>query len=171
MLSDRLLNSLNEQVNYEFYSEYVYMAMSAYCESEDLKGFANFFKVQATEERFHAMKFFDYIYQMGGRVTLKAISEPENDFDDILSVFIEGLNHEREVTKRIYNLANIASEEREHATISLLKWFIDEQVEEEDNFNNLIKKLRRIGNNSAALYMLDDELALRTFTPPLSPNA
>jgi ferritin len=171
MLSDRLLNALNEQVNYEFYSEYTYMAMAAYCEYEDLKGFANFFKVQAAEERFHAMKFFDYIYQMGGRVTFKSMPEPKNEFDGIIPVFSEGLEHEQEVTKRIYNLADIASEEREHATISLLKWFIDEQVEEEDNFNNLIKKLKRIGNNSAALYMLDDELALRTFTPPQPPNA
>jgi ferritin len=166
MLSDRLMNALNEQVNYEYYSEYVYLALAAYCESQDLKGFANFFKVQAEEERFHATKFFDYINQMGGRVYLKGMPEPENEFKDILAVFLSGLSHEREVTKRIYNLADIASEEREHATISFLKWFIDEQVEEEDTFNSIIKKIQRIGENTAALYMLDDELAARTFVPP-----
>lgn len=166
MLSDKLFKALNDQVNFELYSEYVYLAMSAYCESQDLKGFANFFKVQAQEERFHAMKFFDYIYQMGGRVILHAIPEPANEYEDILSVFNAGYHHEHEVTKRIYNLADIATEEREHATMSLLKWFIDEQVEEEDTFNTLIKRLQRIGGNSAAFFMLDDELAMRVFTPP-----
>lgn len=166
MLSERLLNALNEQINFELHSEYVYLAMASYCESEDLQGFANFFKVQAAEERFHAMKFYDFIFQMGGRVTLKGMAEPQNDFKDILDSFNEGYKHEQEVTKRIYNLSDIATEEREHATISFLKWFIDEQVEEQDTFNNIIKKLKRIDNNPAALYMLDDELATRTFTPP-----
>ncbi|MDP4089426.1 MAG: ferritin [Bacillota bacterium] len=166
MLSDKLLRALNDQVNYEYYSEYVYLAMSSYCESEDLKGFANFYAIQAQEERFHATKFFNYIYQMGGRVTLKGFPEPQNDFKDILDTFIEGLRHEVEVTKRIYSLSDIAGEEKEHATISFLKWFIDEQVEEEDTFNTLIKRLKRIEGNAAALYLLDDELATRTFTPP-----
>ena len=166
MLSDRLLTALNDQTNYEFYSEYVYLAVASYCEAQDLKGFSNFFIVQAQEERFHAMKFFNYIYQMNGRVNLKAMPEPQNEFEDVLSIFLYSLNHEKEVTRRIYNLADIASEEREHATQSLLNWFIDEQVEEEDSFNGIIKKLKRIGTNTAALYMLDDELALRVFVPP-----
>jgi ferritin len=166
MLSERLLNALNEQVNFEYYSEYAYLALAAYCESQDLKGFANFFKVQAQEERFHATRFFDYIYQVGGRVIFKSMPEPHNEFGSILDAFISGLEHEKEVTRRIYNLADIASEEREHGTMSFLKWFIDEQVEEEDNFNTFIKKIKRIGDNSAALYMLDDELATRVFTPP-----
>ncbi|WP_163192909.1 ferritin [Clostridium thermarum] len=166
MLSEKLLNALNEQINFELESEYIYLAMAAYCENEDLQGFANFFKVQAQEERFHATKFYDFIFQMGGRVTLTGIPVPQNDYKDILDVFSEGLKHEQEVTRRIYALSDIAIEEKEHATISFLKWFIDEQVEEEDTFNNLIKKLKRIDNNPAALYMLDDELATRTFTPP-----
>lgn len=170
MLSERLLRALNDQVNYEYYSEYVYLAMSSYCESEDLKGFANFFKVQAQEERFHATKFFNYIYQMGGRVYLKGFPEPANDFEEILNTFIDGYRHEQEVTRRIYELSDIAAEEREHATISFLKWFIDEQVEEEDTFNTLIKRLKRIEGNSAALYLLDEELAARTFTPPTVQN-
>ena len=166
MLSDKLITALNEQVNFELYSEYVYLAMASYCEAQDLKGFANFFRVQCQEERFHAMKFFDYIYLMNGRVILKDIPQPANEFEDVASVFIKSLKHENEVTRRIYSLADLASQEKEHATMSLLKWFIDEQVEEENSFNSIIKKLQRIGNNSAALYMLDDELALRVFTPP-----
>ena len=166
MLSERLLNALNEQINFELESEYVYLNMASYCENEDLQGFANFFKVQAQEERFHAMKFYDFIFQMGGRVTLKGIPAPQNNYQDILDTFNEGYKHEQEVTRRIYALSDIAIEEREHATISFLKWFIDEQVEEQDSFNNIIKKLRRIESSPAALYMLDDELATRTFTPP-----
>jgi ferritin len=166
MLSERLLTALNEQVNFEYYSEYAYLALAAYCEAQDLKGFANFFKVQAQEERFHATKFFNYINQVGGRVYFKGMPEPKNEFEDVLAAFRSGLAHEKEVTKRIYNLADIASEEREHGTISFLKWFIDEQVEEEDNFNTFIKKIQRIGDNTAALYMLDDELATRVFVPP-----
>ena len=95
MLSDRLLTALNDQTNFELYSEYVYVAVASYCEAQDLKGFANFFKVQAQEERFHAMKFFNYIYQMNGRVNLKAMPEPQNEFEDVLSIFLYSLNHEK----------------------------------------------------------------------------
>lgn len=166
MLSNKLLDALNEQVNYEFYSSYSYLAMASYSESLDLPGFANFFRVQAQEELFHAMKFYDYIYQKNGNVTLKAIDQPLLNFESIIHAFETGYEHEQGVTKRIYALTDLATEEREHSTISLLKWFIDEQVEEEDTFNKLIKKLKRSIENPAALYMLDDELAQRVFTPP-----
>lgn len=166
MLSERLLRALNDQVNFEFYSEYSYLAMAAYCEAQDMLGFANFFKVQAQEERFHAMKFYDYIYQMDGTVVFDAFEKPQGEFTDVLDVFKHGLEHEKEVTKRIYNLMDIAMDEREHATISLLKWFIDEQVEEENSFNTIIKRLQRVIESPAALYLLDEELAARTFTPP-----
>ena len=165
MISKRLMAAINDQINYEFYSEYIYLAMSAYCEDLDLSGFANYYNVQAEEERSHAMKFFNYINSMNGRVILEAIGKPETDFENVLSTFEISYAHEQSVTKRIYNLTDIATEEREHATISLLKWFIDEQVEEENNFSTLIKKLKRIGNDSAALYMLDAELAARVFVP------
>jgi ferritin len=170
MLSERLLRAINDQVNFEFYSEYSYLAMAAYCEAQDMPGFANFFKVQAQEERFHALKFYDYIYQMNGSVTFSALEKPQSEFKDILDVFIHGFEHEKEVTKRIYNLMDIAMNEREHATISLLKWFIDEQVEEENSFNTIIKRLQRVIGSPAALFMLDEELAARTFTPPTSPQ-
>ncbi len=167
MISDKLFSALNDQVNYEFYSAQIYLAMQAYCASEDLNGFANFFKVQVEEERFHASKFFDYIIDMNGKVIITGFENPDTDFNSMLTVFKNTLEHEKIVTKRIYNLMDIASEEREHATISFLKWFIDEQIEEEKTDNSIIKKLERIGEDKAALYMLDAELMLRVFTPPI----
>ncbi|MBP1888951.1 ferritin [Clostridium moniliforme] len=165
MLSKNLLESLNKQVNFEFYSSYLYLSMAAYAESVDLSGFANFFRVQAQEELAHAMKFYDYIFQKNGVVTLETIPKPDLTFDNIIDVFQKGYNHEQLVTKKIYELADIASEEREHSTMSLLNWFIDEQVEEENNFNSLLKRIRRSEGNPAAIYMMDDELATRVFVP------
>lgn len=166
MLSEKLLNALNDQLNFEFESAHIYLAMAAYCADLDLDGFSNFFLVQAEEERFHAMKFYNFINEMDGRVTFKGMEEPQNEFESLLDVFKKALEHEKLVTKRIYNLMDLANEEKEHATISMLKWFIDEQVEEETTFKGLIKKLERLGENNHGIYMLDSELAQRTFTPP-----
>ena len=166
MLSEKLEKSLNDQITFEFYSSYTYLAMAAFCEASDLSGFANFFRVQAKEELDHAMKFYDYVFQKGGRVILGEIEEPKKEYESMIDVFETGLEHERLVTSRIYDITDIATEEREHATISFLKWFIDEQVEEEDNFSSLLKKVKRCEGNSAALYMLDDELATRTYVAP-----
>ena len=164
MLSKKLLEGLNEQINFEFYSSYTYLAMAGYCESIDLSGFANFFRVQAKEELDHAMKLYDYVYQKNGDVKLEQINKPQADFDGIIDVFEKGYAHEQLVTRKIYELTDIAYEEREHSTISLLKWFIDEQVEEENSFNSLVKRVRRIIDNPAGLYLMDDELATRVYT-------
>ena len=164
MLSEKLLKALNEQINFEFYSSYTYLSMAGYCESIDLSGFANFFRVQAKEELDHAMKLYDYVYQKNGSVILEKIDKPEENFNGIIDVFEKGYNHEQLVTKKIYELTDIAYEEREHSTISLLKWFIDEQVEEENSFNSLVKRVRRIEDNPAGLYLLDDELSTRVYT-------
>lgn len=166
MLSKNLQEKLNEQVNFEFYSSYVYLAMAAYAESIDLSGFANFFRVQAKEELAHAMKFYDYIFQKNGNVQLEAIEKPSYHFENASDLFAAGYEHEQLVTKRIYALADVAFEEKEHSTISLLQWFIDEQVEEENNFNSLLKKVKRTEGNPAALYMIDEELAKRVFVDP-----
>lgn len=166
MLSNTILNSLNEQVNFEFYSSYTYLAMASYAESIDLSGFANFFRIQAKEELDHAMKIYDYIFQKNGVVKLKEIIKPQSDFNSLIDLFERGYKHEQLVTSKIYELADMAFEEKEHATISLLKWFIDEQVEEENNFNTLLKKLRRAENNPAAIYMIDEELSKRVYTQP-----
>lgn len=166
MISEKLFSELNDQVKYELFSSNLYLAISAYCASEDLNGFANFFRVQAEEEKFHAMKFFDYIIERNGRVTIAALDQPDNEYSSVLDAFKKGYDHEQLVTRRIYDLMDIAMDEREHATISFLRWFIDEQVEEESTFSSIIKKLERIGNDNHALYMLDTELSQRVFTPP-----
>ncbi|GLC30344.1 ferritin [Clostridium omnivorum] len=170
MLSEKLVKVINSQINYEFYSELVYLAMSAYCADQDLEGFAHFFRIQAEEERFHAMKFYDYIIGTSERVMLTGIPEPQNNYSSLLDVFKSALEHEKSNTRNIYGIADIAMDERNHATTSFLKWFIDEQVEEEALFTTLIKKLERIGDDSAALYILDTELAARVFTPPAATN-
>ncbi|AFS79226.1 ferritin [Gottschalkia acidurici 9a] len=166
MLSQKLLDALNDQFNYELLSAHYYIAMAAYCADQDLDGFANFFMVQAEEERFHAMKFYNYINEVDGRANLEGISTPKNDFESITDVFQNALSHENSVTKRIYNLMDIAQDEREHATISFLRWFVDEQIEEEASMKTIIKKLERLGNDNHGLFVLDQELGQRVFTPP-----
>lgn len=166
MLSQKLRDALIDQMNFEFYSAHTYLAMAAYCSSESYDGFANFFVVQAEEERFHAMKIYNFLNDRGEHAIIEGFPSPNNEFSSVLAVFEIALDHEKEVTKRIYNLSDIAWDEREHATITFLKWFVDEQVEEESTFDSLIQKLKRISNDSNALFMLDAELATRTFTPP-----
>lgn len=165
MLSENLTNALNEQMNYEFYSAHVYLATAAYCSSQSLDGFANFFLVQAEEERYHAMKFYNFINDMGERINIQAMDHPSNTFDHVLSAFEESLLHEKEVTRRIYHLADIAMDEREHATLTFLNWFIDEQVEEEASFDALIHRIKRVNEDSHAFEMLDIELGKKTFSP------
>jgi ferritin len=165
MISDQLHQKLNEQMNYEFYSSAAYMAMAAYCSAESLDGFANFFIVQAEEERYHAMKIYRYLNAIGKRATITGLDGPNNDFTSVLDCFEQGLQQEKEVTRRFYQLSDLALNEREHATINFLKWFIDEQVEEEDLFDTIIQKLKRIDNDSNAFFMMDEEFAKRTFTP------
>ena len=166
MLSKSLENAINDQVTFEFYSSYTYLAMAAYCESADLSGFANFFRVQAKEEIDHAMKFYDYVFQKGGTVVLGEIEKPKENYNNVVEVFETGLAHERLVTKRIYNIMDIAVAQKEHATISFLNWFLDEQVQEEDNFSTILKKVKRCVDNPHALYMVDDELAQRVYVAP-----
>ncbi|UCZ53942.1 ferritin [Bacillus shivajii] len=166
MISKQLVKGLNDQMNYEFYSAHVYLAKAAYCSSESLDGFANFFLQQAEEERFHAMKFYNFINDLGERAEIVGMETPNNEFSSVLDSFEKALDHEKEVTQRIYKLADMALDEREHATMTFLNWFIEEQVEEEATFDNLIQKLQRIETDSNAFYMLDNELGKRTFDKP-----
>jgi len=168
MISEKLFKALNEQVNFEFYSAHIYLAMASYCSSIDYDGAANFFVVQAEEERFHGMKMYNYVNETDGKVKMEAIAEPASEFDGLVGVFKKALAHENLVTSRIYNLMDIATEEKEHATISMLKWFLDEQVEEEATLKKLIKKLERIGDDGHGIFMVDEELAARVFTPPVA---
>lgn len=165
-MKDELVEALNEQMNFEFYSSHVYLAMAAYCSSESLEGFSNFFVIQAEEERFHAMKIYKFLNDRGHRATLAGMETPKNTYSSMLDAFQHGYAHEQENTKRFYHLADLALNDREHATIHFLKWFIDEQVEEESLFDSIIQKLKRIDKDSNAFYMLDTEFSQRTFTPP-----
>lgn len=166
MMSDQLAEALNEQMNFEFQSAHVYLAIAGYCSGESLDGFANFFIVQAEEERFHAMKIYKFLNDRGRRVTISGMDAPNNEYHSMLEAYERAYEHEKIVTKRIYDLSDLAMNEREHATIQFLKWFIDEQVEEEAMFDTIINKLKRIDKDSNAFFMLDTEFAGRTFTPP-----
>ena len=165
MLDKKLLAGLNDHMNYEFYTAHSYLAAAAFCSAESLDGFANFFLVQAEEERFHAMKFYNFINALGERATIQSLPEPNNKFESVLDAFEQSLKQEKEVTKKIYHLSDLALDSREHATINFLKWFIEEQVEEVDMFDSIINKLKRIDDDSNAFYMLDDAFSRRTFTP------
>jgi len=166
MLSKKMLEGLNKQLNYEIYSAYLYVAMENYFQEKNLEGFANFFKVQMEEELSHARIFYEYIYRMNGKVELYEIKKPEDNFESIKDVFKKALSHEKTVTKRIYELVDIAIEEKDHGTNAFLQWFINEQVEEEENFQKLLDKLELIGDNIQPIFMIDAELAQRTFVLP-----
>jgi ferritin len=140
--------------------------MEGYFAARDLKGFTNFFDVQVQEERAHAKLFFDFIIRMNGEVSLGLLEKPASEFQSNIDVFKKAYDHEKYITSRIYKLMDIATEEREHATTSFLKWFVDEQVEEEETFSGIIKRLEPVGNSIDGLFMLDTELAGRVFTPP-----
>ncbi|MBD2844927.1 ferritin [Paenibacillus sp. IB182496] len=165
-MNDAMHKALNDQLNHEFYSAQVYMAMAAYLSGESLDGFANFFIVQAEEERFHAMKIYQFLNNRGKRVTIQGMETPNNTYKSVLDVYEQGYRHELEVTQKIYQLSDLAMNEREHATIQFLKWFIDEQVEEEALFDSIINKLKRIEKDSNAFFTLDEEFAKRSFSPP-----
>lgn len=165
-MSEKLLKGFNDQLKHEFDAANIYLAMAAYCKSEDLDGFANFFMVQAEEERFHAMKFFNFIDEIGERVVVSGLEDPNNSYDSVLDAFKSALEHEKKVTGQINNLMSIAMEDKNYAAVSFLNWFIDEQVEEEASFSGLIAKIERVKDNPQGLYMLDEKLSQRTFTPP-----
>ena len=166
MISQKMQDAINDQINAELFSSYLYMSMSSYFQSEDLPGFANWMRVQAQEEMTHALKFYDYVIAQGGRAILKAVDEPAAEWDGPVAVFEASYAHEQMITSRINNLATLALEERDHASGIMLQWFVTEQIEEEANAQAILKKLKRVGDAPAGLFMLDNELGTRVFTPP-----
>lgn len=166
MLTEKMNDALNEQVKWELYSSYLYLSMSAWCAEKGLEGFAQWMRAQAQEELFHATKFYDYILERGGHVVLHAIDSPPSEWENVLAVFEDTLSHEREVTRRINELVDVALEVRDHATNIFLQWFVSEQVEEEANVGTALDKLRLIGGKGEGLFMMDKELGARVFTPP-----
>ncbi|MBI9015793.1 MAG: ferritin [Phycisphaerae bacterium] len=167
MLSKKMVDALNEQLNAEFYSAYLYMSMAAYFEANDYPGFANWMVTQFQEEQFHGNKLFKYINDRGARVKLKAIAAPPIEFESVLAVFEETLAHEQHVTSLINNLVGLAIEEKDYATHNYLQWYVSEQIEEEKNVSDILSKLKRAGDKPQLLYMLDDKLGQRVFTPPV----
>ncbi len=161
MLSLKMQEALNTQINAELYSAYVYLAMTAYFENQNLDGFANWMRVQAGEELTHAMKFYDFINERNGRVVLQPIQGPPSAWESPLAVFESAYENEQKVTAMINTLVNLAISESDHATNSFLKWFVDEQVEEEANAYAVIQDLKRVVDSSHGLFMLDRELAGR----------
>ena len=164
MISKKLEAAINAQINAEMWSAYLYLSMSAYCQEAGFPGMANWFAVQFKEEQDHAMIFFNYLQSRGGRVLLSSIAEVPTEWASPLAAFEHTLEHEGKVTSLINNLMALAVEEKDFAAQSRLNWFVDEQVEEEENATELIQKLRLIGNNGYGLYQLDQELAARVYT-------
>jgi len=161
MLNKKVQEALNEQLNAELYSSYLYVAMSAYFEATNLRGFAHWMRVQAKEEQDHAMKFYGHIIDRRGRVTLKPIEGPPEDWASPVAAFQDTLAHERKVTGLINNLLKLANEHKDTATAAFLQWFITEQVDEEANADEIVQKLKLIGDSTSALFMLDSVLGQR----------
>ena len=161
MFKQAVQDAINEQINQELYSAYTYLSMSAYCESTNLTGFANWMRMQSREEVAHAMRLYDYVVDRGGRVFLKAIDAPPVDFRSPLDVMQQTLEHEQHVTALIEKLYEVALKETDYATQAALQWFITEQVEEEKNASAIVEQLRMVGDNRTALLMLDMELGKR----------
>lgn len=166
MLSKKMEAALNEQINAELWSAYLYLSMGMKFENAGMSGVANWFKIQFKEEQAHAEIFMNYINQRGGRVVLKPIAAVETEWATPLDAFKDTLEHERKVTAMINNLYAIAEEEHDYATRDRMTWFVNEQVEEEESAQQLIDKFSLIGNDGMGLYMLDQELATRTYTAP-----
>lgn len=171
MASERMVQKLNEQINREFYSAYLYLAMEMYLAEKNLSGFANFFSVQAQEERDHARMFLNYIVKVGGKVQLKQIDTPQVDFKSLEELFETALHHEQFVTKSIYGLVDTALEERDHTTNTFLQWFINEQAEEEGTADHNLKRLKLVGNDGKGILMIDAELAQRVYIPLVNANS
>lgn len=166
MLNERMEKALNEQINAELWSAYLYLSMANYCDSKGLPGAANWFEIQFKEEQDHAMRFKNYIQSRGGRVILAPIAEVKTEWDSLLDAFKDTLEHERKVTAMINNLYAISVEIADAATQNMLNWFVTEQVEEEESAQKLIDALTFIGDHGYGIYMFDKELAARVYTAP-----
>lgn len=160
MINSKMLDALNDQINAELWSAYLYLSMSADFENKGFEGFAHWFRVQYKEETEHALKFYDYINDRSGTVRLHTIKDVPQTWATPLAAFEDALSHELKVTSLIHNLMNIAVQEKDYATQNLLRWYIDEQVEEEKNAQVIIDKLKRVGDGGGLVY-IDKELKKR----------
>lgn len=166
MLDEKVVKLLNQQVNKELYSAYLYLDFSNFYYDQGLDGFGNWYKVQAQEERDHAMLMIQYLQNNGERAVLEAIDKPSVPTDSAKAVLAEGLKHERYVTSLIHDLYDAAHSVKDFRTMQFLDWFVKEQGEEENNAESLVKKFELFGDDPKSLYMLDSELGARAYTPP-----
>ena len=168
MISNKMEEALNGQVNAELYSAYLYLSMESYFKSLNLNGFANWMRVQTQEEVAHGMKIYDFVNERGGRVTLKAIEGPQTEWGSPLAVFEAVYTHEQKVTGLINKLVDLAVKEKDHATNAFLQWFVNEQVEEESSADELVQQMKIMKDAPGGMFMLDRELGQRVFTPPVA---
>ncbi len=161
MISKRILDKLNEQIKKEFYSSYLYLAMSTWCKTSSLEGFAQWLRVQAEEEHGHGMKILGFIEDRGGQVVLETIEQPPASFESVRQIFEKALGHERFVTKSINEICELSDAEKDYATKDFLGWFVREQIEEEANAQLICDKLKMIGDSAGSLLYLDKEMKKR----------
>ena len=166
MISQKMLDAFNNQINAELYSAYLYYSMQAYFEDLNLKGFANWMSVQIQEELFHVEKFTNFVNERGGRIVPQAIECPPTDWESPLAAFEATYVHEQSVSKSINNLVDIAIQENDHASKIFLDWFVTEQVEEESSVNDVVQKMKLMKDSPHGLFMIDRELAQRVYNPP-----
>ncbi|MBM9537718.1 ferritin [Desulfobulbus alkaliphilus] len=164
MLKKTMQQAMNDQINAEMYSSYLYLSMEAYFQSISLNGFAAWMRAQVQEELMHAMKFYDFVHERGGQVTLESIAKPDTTWSSPLNAFEAVLKHEQHVTSLINDLVDLAISEKDHASNIFLQWFVTEQVEEEASVGEVVEKLRLIQDNPSGLFMLDAEMGKRTFS-------
>jgi len=168
MLKKKIEDALNNQINEELFSAYLYASMRAYFESLNLKGYANWMRLQVLEESFHALKIIEFLYERGGRVRLQAIKAPQIDWESPLAVFEATLEHEGHITDCINKLSTLAIKEDDHATRVFLEWFVTEQVEEEANADAMLQNLKLMKDAPGGLFMLDREAGQRTLSPTVA---
>ena len=166
MLSSNLYNAINEQINAEMWSAYLYLSMSMDCQAKGYNGIANWFYVQFQEEQAHARIFMNYLNSVDAKVELLPIAEVRTSWDSVLDMFKQTLEHEKKVTAMINNIAAIANADKDYAAINRINWFIDEQVEEEESAREMITTFEAVEGNKYGMYMIDKELAARTYNVP-----
>ncbi len=168
MISKKMEAELNGQINKELYSSYLYLSMSAYCMEEGFSGFANWLRIQAMEERDHAMKIFDHVLERGGHVELQTVEQPASDWINFVNIFEATLKHEQFITSSINHLMEVANEEKDFASMSFLNWYVNEQIEEEANADELYKKIKYVSDDKNAMLQMDKDLAARVYTAPVA---
>lgn len=169
-IKKEMQDAINDQINAEMFSAYLYLSMASWFEDEDLPGFSNWMRCQYMEETMHAMKFFNFVNERGGKVELKPLEGPDTSWDSYVDAFEAVVKHEEYITERINKLVTLSRKLEDYAAESLLMWYVDEQVEEEDTANNILVKVKRLKNDSNGLLRIDNELGARALAPAAVPT-